>query len=73
MGPWLPIILGIIEVFPTVLKIVQEVIELLQAHPGEAAHAHAFHSLLLDWETHKDKSALVAGLQGLRDSLAGVV
>ncbi len=69
MGPWLQIILSIVEAFPAVLKIIQEVIALMAGHPAQLSHEHAFSSLLLDWEQRKDKSALVTGLQCLRDDL----
>lgn len=67
---WVSLILGIIQAIPSILKIIQEIVDLIHGHPAQAFHEHAFLGILAAWRDHRDPVKLEADLQAIHARLA---
>ncbi len=66
---WISIILGIIEAIPTLLKLIQQIIDAIHGHPAQVMHEHAFLGVIRAWHDHKDPVKLEADLRALHSTL----
>ncbi len=60
---WISIILGIIEAIPSLIKLIQMIVDALHKHPLQLQLEPKFLGLLADWKNHQNGAKLEADLK----------
>lgn len=66
---WISLILSIIQALPQILNLIKEIIDLIHGHPFQIRYQLQLHTILSDWDKHRDTGKVEADLHGLKASI----
>ena len=66
---WITIVMGLISAIPDIIKVIQDIIALLQSSSTPAIHQMALENHLLTWHLRRDPVELKAKLEQLKSDL----
>ena len=66
---WISLILSILQALPQIIDLIKEIIDLIHGHPFQIKYQLQLHTILSDWDQHRDTHRVQADLHSLKAAI----